>query len=152
MALTWHDLIIEDITPEQFQQWIEPWMGVIDGRVAPAFVSKFGTWFLRRPEGHVEMLDVFTGTVDRIADSYEEFVEEVNQRWWQEVYLLSELVLRLHEAGKIPDPGQCYALAPHPAHGGPNPLNGDDIDPQFVMVMDVFVWQSICSQAVASQT
>ena len=56
----------------------------------------------RRPEGHVEMLDVFTGTVDRIADNYDDFVAEVNQRWWQEVYLLSELALRLHEANKIP--------------------------------------------------
>jgi hypothetical protein len=28
-----------------------------------AFMSKFGTWFLRRPEGHVEMLDVSTGEV-----------------------------------------------------------------------------------------
>jgi hypothetical protein len=152
MALAWDELIIEDITPEQFQQWIEPWMGIIGGRVAPAFVNKFGTWFLHRPEGHVEMLDVFTETVDRIADSYEGFVAELNQRWWQEIYLLSELVLGLHEADKIPGPGQCYALAPHPAHGGPNPLNGDTVDPRFVMVLDVFVWQSICSHAVGGRT
>jgi hypothetical protein len=69
MPLAWDDLIIEDITPEQFQRWIEPWMGIIGGGVAPAFLSKFGTWFLRRPDGHVEMLDVSTGTVDRIADT-----------------------------------------------------------------------------------
>jgi hypothetical protein len=149
MALTWADLIIEDITPEQFQHWLEPWQGFIGGRVAPAFLSKFGMWFLRRPEGHVEMLDVFTGDVQRLADSYEDFVAEVNQQWWQEVYLLSELVLRLHEAGKIPGPGQCYGLAPHPALGGPNPANGDAIDPRFVLTLDVFVWQTICAQAVA---
>ena len=97
------------------------------------------------------MLDVFTGAVDRVADRYEDFVAEVNQRWWQEVYLLSELVFRLHDAGKVPGPGQCYALAPHPALGGPNPLNGDELDPRFVMLMDVFVWQSVCSQAVSSK-
>jgi hypothetical protein len=144
MALTWNDLIIEDITLEQFQQWIQPWIGVIGGRVAPAFLSKFGTWFLRRPEGHVEMLDVFTGTVQRMADRYDDFVAEVNQQWWQEVYLLSEL-LRLHDADKIPGSGQCYALAPHPAVGGPNPVNGDAVDPRFVVVMDVIVWQKLCS-------
>jgi hypothetical protein len=148
MALTWADLIIEDITPEQFQQWLGPWAGRIAGRVAPAFLSKFGTWFLRRPEGHVEMLDVFTGAVHRMADRYEGFIAEVNQQWWQEVYLLSELVLRLHEAGKVPGPGQCYALAPHPALGGPNPSNEDAIDPRFVMLLDVFVWQTICAQSV----
>jgi len=151
MALTLDDLIIEQITPEQFQRWIEPWTGIVTGRVAPAFLSKFGTWFLRRPEGRVEMLDVFTGAVERMADRYEDFVAEVNQQWWQEVYLLSELVLRLHDAGKVPDPGQCYALAPHPALGGPNPLNGDEVDPRFVMLMDVFVWQGICSQAVSGR-
>src|SRR5437879_6084827 len=125
MALTWNDLIIEEVTPEQFQQWLEPWASAIGGVVAPAFMSKFGTWFLRRPEGHVEMLDVSTGTVHRMADTDEDFVAEVNQQWWQEIYLLSELVLRLHGVGKVPGPGQCYALAPHPALGGPNPLNGD---------------------------
>jgi len=148
MALTWADLIIEDITPEQFHQWLGPRAGRIGGRVAPAFMSKFGTWFLRRPEGHVGMLDVFTGAVHRMADRYEDFVAEVNQQWWQEVYLLPELVLRLHEAGKVPGPGQCYGLAPHPARGGPNPSNGDTIDPRFVMLLDVAVWQAICAQSV----
>ncbi len=144
--LTWADLLIEDIAPEQFKVWIAPWAGVVSGTVAPAFLSKFGYWFLRRPAGAVEMLDVFTGQLQEVADSYEAFVREVNEQWWQEVYLLSELVLQLHEAGKVPGPGQCYALAPHPALGGPNPANGEAIDPRFVQVMDVGVWQSLCAQ------
>ena len=146
--LTWPDLLIEDISSEQFRDWLAPWAGVVSGRVAPALPSKFGFWFLRRPEGHVEMLDVFTGQLDRAADSYEEFMREVNEPWWQEVYLLSELVLQLHQAGKVPGPGQCYALAPHPALGGPNPANGEAVDPRFVLVADVAVWQSICAQAL----
>jgi hypothetical protein len=148
MPLTWADLLIDDISPEDFHQWIGEWSGFVGGRTAPAFMSKFGTWFLRRPEGYVEMLDVFTGSVERIADNYEAFVAEVNQQWWQEIYLLSELVLRLHEVGKVPGRGQCYALAPHPALGGPNPMLGHSIDPRFVMVMDIGVWQSLCAQAV----
>jgi hypothetical protein len=148
VQLTWADLLIEDITPDEFQQWMEQWTEFISGPVAPAFMSKFGTWFLRRPEGHVEMLDVFTGAIERMADSYEAFVAEVNQRWWQEVYLLSQLVFKLHEAGKVPGPGQCYALAPHPALGGPNPMLDQAVNPQFVMVMDIKVWQSLCAQAV----
>jgi hypothetical protein len=117
VRLTWADLLIEEIAPDDFGRWMGEWAGFIGGRVAPAFMSKFGTWFLRRPEGHVEMLDVFSGGVERMGDSYEAFVAEVNEPWWQEVYLLSELVFRLHEAGKVPGPGQCYALAPHPALG-----------------------------------
>jgi hypothetical protein len=148
VQLTWDDLLIQDIAQDNFQLWMSEWTGLIDGQIAPAFMSKFGTWFLRRPEGHVEMLDVFTGAVERVADSYEQFIAEVNQPWWQEAYLLSELVLRLHEEGKIPGPGQCYALAPHPALGGPNPMLDDPIDPRFVLVMDIGIWQSLCSQAV----
>jgi hypothetical protein len=64
------------------------------------------------------------------------------------VYLLSELVYRLHEAGKVPGPGQCYALAPHPALGGPNPMLDEAIDLRFVMIMDIGVWESLCAQAV----
>ncbi|QDU19865.1 hypothetical protein [Urbifossiella limnaea] len=145
---TWADQIIDDITPDQFEAWLAPWAGLVGGTVAPAFMSKFGVWFLRRPTGAVEMLDVFTGQLQPMADSYEGFVGEVNEQWWQEVYLLSELVLRLHEAGKVPGPGQCYAIAPHPALGGPNPANGDAVDPRFVMVVDVVVWQSICAQSL----
>src|SRR5689334_8679016 len=94
--LTWADLLIEDITPDQFRDWLAPWSGVVTGRVAPAFLSKFGFWFLRRPEGHVEMLDVFTGRLQRVADGQDEFVRDVNEQWWQEAYLLSELVFQLH--------------------------------------------------------
>jgi hypothetical protein len=144
--LTWTDLLIEDITPDQFHAWIAPWGGVVAGTVAPAFLNRFGSWFLRRPAGAVEMLDIFTGKLQQVADSYEGFVRDVNEQWWQEVYLLSELVLHLHEAGKVPGPGQCYAIAPHPALGGPNPANGDDIDPRFVQVMDVPLWQGLCAQ------
>ena len=146
--LTWSDLLIEDITPNQFRDWLAPWSSTVTGQVAPAFVTKFGFLYLRRPEGHVEVLDVFTGMLSRVADSYEELVREVNQVWWQETYLFSKLIFDLHEAGKIPGPGQCYALCPHPALGGPNPLNGDAVDPRFVMVMDVNLWESLCAQSL----
>ncbi len=147
--LTWADLLIEDITPDQFRDWLAPWASVVTGTVGPAFASKFGFLFLRRPEGHVEMLDVFTGQLETVADSYDDFMRDVNEQWWQEVYLLSELIFQLHAAGIVPGPGQCYAL-PHPSIGGPNPANGDAIDPRFVQVMDVAVWQSICAQFVGS--
>ncbi|MBO0700247.1 MAG: hypothetical protein J2P46_17740 [Zavarzinella sp.] len=148
MRLTWSDLLIEGISPADFQRWLLPWSSVVRGRVAPAFMSKFGTWFLRRPEGHVEMLDVFTGKVSRVANTYEGFVAEVNDRSWQEVYLLSELVFRLHQEGKVAGPGECYALAPHPALGGPNPLAGEAVDTRFVLVMDIGVWQHLCAQSI----
>ena len=94
------------------------------------------------------MLDVFTGELHRAADTFEDFGRDVNEQWWQEVYLFSELVFQLYEAGKVPGAGQCYALCPHPALGGRNPSNGDVVDPRFVMVMDVTIWQSLCAQSL----
>jgi hypothetical protein len=144
--LTWADLLIENISPEDCQRWLGEWSWLIAGQLAPAFLNKFGCWFLRRPEGHVEHLDVFSGTVETIANTYEDFIREVNEQWWQEAYLFSELVYELHQQGKVPGPGQCYALAPHPALGGPNPARGEQVDPRFVMVMEIGAWQSICAQ------
>jgi hypothetical protein len=144
--LTWDDLLIQDISPDQFRDWLSPWHGVVTGRVAPAFVSKFGFWFLRRPEGHVEVLDVFAGQLERVADSYDDLIRQANEQRWQEAFLFSELVYELHRADKVPGMGQCYAIVPHPVLGGPNPANGDAIDPQLVMVMDMPLWQSICAQ------
>jgi hypothetical protein len=66
---------------------------LVGGRLAPEFLNKFGSWFLRRPEGHVEMLDVLTGTIDKVANSYEEFIGLVNEPGWQEVYLLRQRYL-----------------------------------------------------------
>ena len=79
--LTWDDLLVQDITADQFGDWLSPWTGVVTGRVTPAFISKFGVWFLHRPEGHVEMLNVLTGQLERIADTYEGFIREVNEQW-----------------------------------------------------------------------
>jgi Domain of unknown function (DUF1851) len=146
--LAWDDLLIEVIEPREWMKWFGLWSWAINGRVAPAFLNKFGSLFLRRADGQVEMLDVFSGTVAHLADRYEDFVTLVNQQEWQQTYLLSESVNSLHEAGKVPGPGQCYALAPHPALGGPNPANGDRLDPRFVLIMDIGVWQSLCVQSL----
>ena len=52
--LTWTNLIIEDITPEEFTDWMTPWIGHVTGPIAPALMTRFGIWFLQRLVGHVE--------------------------------------------------------------------------------------------------
>lgn len=148
LKLTWADLLIEDLDPADCERWLGFWGAAVSGPLAPEFLNEFGSWFLRRPDGSVEKLDVFTGTVEKVAGDREEFVRLVNEPAWQEVHLLSKIVLDLHRRGKVPGPGQCYALAPHPARGGPDPARGDAIDPRFVFVMEIEAWQSICAQSV----
>ncbi len=67
--LTWADLLVDGITPGNCRLWLAEWTPHIAGRVSPIFLNKFGSWFFRRPEGHVDMLDVFTGALQKVADS-----------------------------------------------------------------------------------
>jgi hypothetical protein len=102
-------------------------------------MSKFGDWFLRRPDGSTYELCVIEGTYSVVAETPEEFHSLVNSQDWQEHYLLSLLVYQLHERGVVPPPGQCYALAPHPMFSG-------RIDIDHVMLLNTGVWQTICAQ------
>ena len=137
--LTWSDLIIERIAPEDTKVWLQYWKPWIQGRVAPLFMSKFGDWFLRRTDGGTDELSVIEGTYNRIASTPEEFAKLVKSQEWQEEHLLSWHVLQLHNKGLIPNPGQCYGFAPHPTFTG-------RIDTAHAMIMDIGVWQTICAQ------
>lgn len=139
LKLTWDDLLIQSITPSDASEWLGYWSGMVTGRVAPVFMSKFGDWFLRRPDGGTDELSVIEGTYSSVASTPEEFASLVNTQAWQEEHLLSFQVAQLHERGIIPPAGQCYAFAPHPALLG-------RIDIERVMLMDIRVWQSICAQ------
>jgi len=139
LKLTWDDLLIQNFTESDVRTWLGNWPGRITGRVAPIFLSKFGDWFLRRPDGCVDELSVIEGTYLQVASSQEEFSALVNTPAWQEQHLLSRLVAQLHERRIVPSSGQCYALAPHPVFLG-------RIDISRAMLMDINVWQSICSQ------
>lgn len=150
-SLSWSDLLIDSISPEQFESWLSPWVGVLTGNVAPAFMTRFGDWYLHRPEGHIDRFSVITGQCVRVADSHADLVQLINSAQGREGLLLASLVSELHDAGKVPGEGQCYALAPHPALGGPDPYAGAAVQARFVMVTDVVVWQSICAQSLAGR-
>jgi len=137
--LTWDDLLIQSISESDARTWLGYWSGMVGGRVTPVFMSKFGDWFLRRPDGGTDELSVIEGTYSSVASTTEEFAALVNTQAWQEQHLLSFQVAQLHERGLIPSRGQCYAFAPHPALLG-------QIDIERVMLMDIGVWQDICAQ------
>ncbi len=137
--LTWNDLLIENISDSDSETWLGYWSGMVTGRVAPVFMSKFGDWFLRRPDGGTDELSVIEGTYRTVASTPDEFGSLVNIQTWQEEHLLSLQVAQLHERGIVPSGEQCYAFAPHPVWVG-------RIDISTVMLMDINVWQHICAQ------
>ena len=137
--LTWDDLLIQKLSESEVSSWLGFWSGMVSGKVAPVFMSKFGDWFLRRPDGGTDELSVIEGTYSSIASTPEEFDKLVNTQEWQEQHLLSIQVAQLHERGVIPGAGQCYAFAPHPALIG-------RIEVERVMIMDIRIWQHICAE------
>jgi hypothetical protein len=139
IQLTWDDLIIQNLTPESSERWLSNWSSFVEGQVGPMYMSKFGDWFLRHPDGSTSELSVLEGTFSRIADTADGFDVLANTKEWQEEHLLSLLVSRLHERGMIPAEGQCYGFAPHPIISG-------KIDIETVMVMPIGAWQSICAE------
>lgn len=140
MKLTWDDLLIQEIQAADAQQWIEPWSHMLPESFAPVVMSKFGDWFLRRPDGSTDELSVIEGTLRRVASTPEEFIANVNCTEWQEVHLHSSHVAQLHRRGMVPSAGQCYGFAPHPIFTG-------RIEIKEARIMSIRVWQSIAAQS-----
>lgn len=139
--LTWNDLLIQNISESNARDWLGFWQDTIKGKVAPLFMSKFGDWFLRLPDGSTTELSVIEGTYSTTASTPEEFTNLVNTAKWQEEHLMSLIVQQLHDRKVFPLAGQCYGFAPHPVLVG-------RIDVDRAMVMEIGVWQYLCAQTV----
>jgi hypothetical protein len=142
LKLTWNDLVIQNVGPEEASRCLGMWRHLVQGRVAPVFMSKFGDWLLRRPDGGTDELSVIEGTFEAVAKTPEEFSILVNSQPWQELHLLSLQVYDLQRRGLVPGAGKCYGFTPHPAWTG-------KIDASMAVIMDIPVWQWICAQTFA---
>jgi hypothetical protein len=138
IKLTWADLLIEDRSLDH-RVVLSDWSWLLGDVFSVIAGTKFGDWFILRPDGHVDLLDALEGELREVASSYEEFTRLINTRERQEEWLLSLLVLTLHEQGVIPGPGQCYAFKVPPILGG-------KADSSNVEVMSLTVWVSLCGQ------
>ncbi len=141
IKLTWEDLILDNVTSDEAAAWLGNWDWLVSGRLSPVFLSRFGNWFLRRPDGSTDLLDVIDGTIETIAATPEVFVAAVNTLDWQEQYLYSALVLKYRRQGIVAHGRDAIAFAPHPSLAR-------SLDDCQVMVMTMNLWQSICGQTV----
>ena len=142
IPLGWNDLLFRNLVPHQCKRSLAHWSGLITGRVLPLYMSKFGDWFLRRPDGSTSELSVIEGTYSKIASTPDEFTALVNSPEWQEDHLHSLLVYQLHERQTIPLEGQCYGFVPHPRLSG-------RIDVNQAIIVEIGAWQAICAATVA---
>jgi hypothetical protein len=142
IQLGWDDLLIRNLPANECERWLGHWSGWITGLVLPLYMSKFGDWFVRHPDGSTSELSVIEGSYSRIASTPDEFMALVNSREWQEDHLLSLFVYQLHERKMVPVHGECYGFAPHPRLSGRLDINQ-------AMIMEIGAWQAICAATLA---
>jgi hypothetical protein len=138
VKLTWDDLLIPAAELDA-EILTHGWSWLVKGRIRPVAASKFGDWFLERPNGTIEMLDAIEGTLEKVAANYSEFQRLVNTQEKQEEWLLSELVLTLHQKNVVPARGECYSFKLPLVLGGK--AESDNVE-----LCDFRLWVSICGQ------
>jgi hypothetical protein len=89
------------------------WAWLIPEPWTPLLVSILGDVFLAQKPKGVLWLNTGIGEISWVAEDIEQFEAALGtasaNNWF-----MPELVARLHQAGKIPGPGQCYTYAVFP--------------------------------------
>ncbi len=143
------DLLIAADAHPQIADWFTVWDTLLPAAFAgeprtPLFASRFGTLFYARADGSCHMLDVFFGEVQELAPDTATLALFLQEPSWQETYLLAASVRALAATGIIARDTECYAIAPHPAVGGPDPWAESVLDPAAIMVLEGARWQEQC--------
>lgn len=142
-------LLIEAGEHPEIAEWFAVWDTVLPAAASaevriPLFASRFGTLFYARPDGSCHMLDVFFGEVQELAPDTATLALFLREPSWQETYLLAASVRALAAAGTAARGTECYAIAPHPAVGGPDPWAETVLDPAAIMILEGARWQEQC--------
>ena len=104
-------------------------------------VNRFGDVFAIYDDGSVHMLDVSNGTVQRCANSRDEFADLVDRDDNADHWLLLRLVDRCVAAGLTLSAGQCYAFKMLPFLGGeytPGNVYAIAIESCYPFLADIF--------------
>lgn len=143
------ELLIDAETHPEIADWFAVWDTLLPAALAgerrtPLFASRFGTLFYARPDGSCHMLDVFFGEVQELAPDAATLALFLREPSWRETYLLAASVRAAAASGTVARGTECYAIAPHPAVGGPDPWAEAELDPAALMVLEGARWQEQC--------
>ena len=81
-------------------------------------MNRYGDLFLVFADGTVHMLDVGNGSLEKLAESRDEFCRMIADGDNANMWLMIPLVDSLVAAGKVLEPGRCYSFIIPPALGG----------------------------------
>lgn len=136
--VTWDDLTI-DLTNIDVREVYEDWNWLVNEKIMPLMMTKFGDLFFIKENGKVYFLDTIEGEVKSICNSKEEFVAFINQKENIENYLLSYIIVDLINNNHIPSSKECYSFETPPILGG-------KIEADNVTIMSILVSISITGQ------
>jgi hypothetical protein len=81
-------------------------------------MNRYGDLFLVFDDGTVYMLDVGNGSLEKLADSRNEFCDRIDEADNANSWLMIPLVDSLVRAGKLLEAGRCYSFIIPPPLGG----------------------------------
>lgn len=89
-----------------------------EGELTVWLMNLYGDLFLVYEDGSVHMLDVGRGSVERLAESRDDFLRKLDEDSNANDWLMIPLVERLNEAGRTLSAGRCYSFITPPVLGG----------------------------------
>src|SRR3712207_9121429 len=84
--------------------WLLP-----EGEFTVWLMNRYGDLFLVLEDGGVRMLDVGNGSVEKLAESREDFMRKIDEGGNADDWLMIPLVDGLREGGRALGPGRCYS-------------------------------------------
>ncbi len=123
MSLTWSEIAFRP-DAELAAEWAAAWRWLLPDTEAVLVCSMFGGVFFTDSAGAVHWLECGTGFVEQVAVSAEQFdglltaSHEPPGSSLVSEWFLPFLVEQLLDAGKRPEPGQCYGLTILPVFEG----------------------------------
>ncbi len=98
---------------------LSSWRWLIGNSKLPVLLTVMGDAFVQDTEdGSVHLLSVGPGTIEKVADSFDEFREILSDRTFVMDHFVPSLVVDLRDAGSILEPGQLYGFKVPPILGG----------------------------------
>jgi hypothetical protein len=123
-----HDYLIDHASFD-WPNLLAGWSRLLPVEFNVWLMNRFGDLFLLYTGGTVHMLDVGGGTVERVADSRDEFGAKIDEGDNANQWLMIPLVDELVGAGKVLKPGQCYGYIVSPVLGGDYTVENTNILP-----------------------
>jgi hypothetical protein len=112
MTIGWSALTFTP-SAEALKRIAESWGWLLREPFTPVLFSVLGDMFFEPDSGGVWWLNTGVAEVTQVANSVDEFQELLGTDLADE-WFMPGLVEQLHDAGKIPGPGQCYTYVTLP--------------------------------------